>query len=179
MNSAIIAVTKSAYATFHAPPWCPPWVTFFLIMIGGGPGIARPVSRRGCSGCVAAFILDVFFCFLKRWPHIAGNRPPPELHRDHRWRALDKAHDHHAHYLIKRVLLFRRLQHVSVNRPDESVAKQNTQESSHQRCRHLLADLFRRTSQRAHGDHHAPHRLHNPHPRPPVRHRLSLPHTLS
>ena len=30
MNSAIIAVTKSAYATFQAPPWCA--AAFFLAM---------------------------------------------------------------------------------------------------------------------------------------------------
>jgi len=35
MNSDTIAVTKSAYATFHAPPWWPPPEIFFLItMIG-------------------------------------------------------------------------------------------------------------------------------------------------
>jgi hypothetical protein len=36
MKNAIIAVTKSAYATFHAPPWCPPCPpTFFLTMMIG------------------------------------------------------------------------------------------------------------------------------------------------
>ena len=35
MNSAIMAVTKSAYATFQAPPWWPPWPLFFLMMMMG------------------------------------------------------------------------------------------------------------------------------------------------
>jgi uncharacterized protein (DUF1800 family) len=32
MNSAIMAVTKSAYATFQAPPWWPPVARFFPLM---------------------------------------------------------------------------------------------------------------------------------------------------
>jgi len=31
-KNAIIAVTKSAYATFHAPPWWPRSTTSFLLM---------------------------------------------------------------------------------------------------------------------------------------------------
>src|SRR6185437_901760 len=34
MKNAIMAVTKSAYATFHAPPWWPPCPSpFFFLMI--------------------------------------------------------------------------------------------------------------------------------------------------
>src|SRR3954471_3611570 len=33
-KNAIIAVTKSAYATFQEPPWCPPpWLFFFFLMM--------------------------------------------------------------------------------------------------------------------------------------------------
>src|SRR5579862_4015092 len=48
-KKAIIAVTKSAYATFQAPPWWPPWPPFliFLMMrVGASPTAmtrARPL----------------------------------------------------------------------------------------------------------------------------------------
>src|SRR5439155_19467878 len=47
-KNAIIAVTKSAYAIFHAPPWAP-WPAFFtrLMMIGWSffesPDITEPL----------------------------------------------------------------------------------------------------------------------------------------
>jgi len=34
MNSDIIEVTKSAYATFQAPPWWPCPTTFLMTMMG-------------------------------------------------------------------------------------------------------------------------------------------------
>src|SRR5512139_3555028 len=50
-KKAIIAVTKSAYAIFHAPPWWP-WPPFliFLTMIGwsffASPAMAQPSDGR-------------------------------------------------------------------------------------------------------------------------------------
>ena len=63
----IIAVTKSAYATFHAPPWCPPWSPFFLMTIIGrfSWDCAIGSSRvRYAAACAGAASPPLFLCSL-------------------------------------------------------------------------------------------------------------------
>src|SRR5689334_21080002 len=56
MNNAIIAVTKSAYATFHAPPWWPPWPAVFLMTTMGAWAMAN-YAAAGAAGAAAAALL--------------------------------------------------------------------------------------------------------------------------
>jgi len=45
-KNAIIAVTKSAYATFHAPPWWPWEVRFTRLMITSAEVLSPPFMHR-------------------------------------------------------------------------------------------------------------------------------------
>src|SRR3954466_2202282 len=70
-KNAIIAVTKSAYAIFHAPPWWPPaFFLIFLTMMGRKPSsdMTAPgavthcgVDWHGHHGLLALGFLDVVF----------------------------------------------------------------------------------------------------------------------
>ena len=64
-------------------------------------------------------------------------------------------------HVVVSVLFVRRLRHVGRHRSQQPVAQQDAEERAHQRRRHLVADLFGRPAQRAHGDHHAQHRRHD------------------
>src|SRR5579863_1639981 len=127
MNNAIIAVTKSAYATFHAPPWAPPCPPFFLMtMIGAfaaGTGKFPSLSALCCRGRRAALILDKCFCFLERRPNVARNRAPPYFHCHGRRSSLHKRHNHHPQHLVVRVFVVNRLRHVRGQGSDQSVTQ--------------------------------------------------------
>src|SRR5712691_2133118 len=53
------------------------------------------------------------------------------------------------------------LGHIGGDGADQAVAQQDAQERAYQRSCHLLANFFRRTSHRAHGNHDAQYRGHN------------------
>ena len=59
------------------------------------------------------------------------------------------------------VVLVGELAHVGGQRPHHAVAEQDAEEGPHQGRGHVLADLFGRSAQRAHGDDDAQHRGHN------------------
>jgi hypothetical protein len=58
-------------------------------------------------------------------------------------------------------LLVGGLSHICRDWTDQPITKKNAEKSSNQCGRKLVTDLFRRTSQRAHGDDDAEHRGHN------------------
>src|SRR5690606_9462023 len=63
-KNAIIAVTKSAYATFHAPPWCgePSWTTTFLTITGAA-------SLRPCGSVATSATPQAVEQFRQPRPH--------------------------------------------------------------------------------------------------------------
>src|SRR6185295_6217768 len=114
MNSAIIAVTKSAYATFQAPPWWPPPATiFFLMMIGcvdpssGTMSGHLALRRRGGLRRLAGLgllgglrILSALrlaaeggFHLLERQPQRIGDHAASELDGEDRRHTLEERHE--------------------------------------------------------------------------------------
>src|SRR5882757_399120 len=99
MNSAIMAVTKSAYATFHAPPWWPAWPPFLLMtMMGAVPAmgckrLGRRSGRCRCCRCGVALVLDGLLSNLEAWAHVRRNGPAAVLHRHARRRAFHERDD--------------------------------------------------------------------------------------
>src|SRR6267142_3308388 len=159
MNNAIMAVTKSAYATFHAPPWWPAWPPFFLMtMMGAVPAMSwKRLSRRRrrCCRCGVPLILVGLLSSLEAWAHVRRNGPAAVLHRNARRRAFHERDDDYAHHVIVGVLLIYRFGHGGGDRADQSVAQQNSQKRADQRGGNLVADLFRRAAESAHSNDHA------------------------
>src|SRR5262245_4735045 len=91
-KNAIIAVAKSANATFQEPPWCawPPFL-IFLMMIGRGssPGACLAAARPMTSRLLAQLRFQV----LEARPQRPGRRLAPELDGDLRRLAAQEAHD--------------------------------------------------------------------------------------
>src|SRR6266404_8924085 len=158
MNNAIMAVTKSAYATFHAPPWWPAWPPFFLMtMMGALPAISceRSGRRRGrCRRCSVTLVLDGLLSNLEAWAHVRRNGPAAVLHRHARRRAFHKRNDDYAHHVIVGVLLIYRFGHGGCDWADQSVTQQNSQKRTDQRGGDFVANLFQRAAESAHGDDH-------------------------
>ncbi len=68
--------------------------------------------------------------------------------------------------------------HVLRHRTYQAVAQQNAEECAHQRRRHLMPNLFRRSAQRAHRNHHTQHRRHDSQTGQGIRHRRQRRHRL-
>ncbi len=105
------------------------------------------------------------FCLIKRGPQMAGNRTPPDFHRQNGRIALDKCDHHHPQHVAIGALVLGQLRHPCRDRPHEAVAKQNAKKGSHQGRGDLVSDLFRRPAKRAHGNYHAEHGGDNAQPR--------------
>ena len=94
INRAIMAVTKSAKATFHAPPWWPPPCLFLLrmMMIGCAP-LSQHLSRLGRFGREqhAPLSLHGGFHLLERGPQIVRDGAAREFNRNHRSHPLANA----------------------------------------------------------------------------------------
>ena len=108
-----------------------------------------------------------------------GHRPPPNLNRHDRGDTLQKRNHGHPQHHHERVLLLRHLAHARRQWSDQAVTQQNAQKSPHQSRRHLASNFFRRSTQRAHRDHHPQHRRHNTQPGQRVRHRAQRCHRLA
>jgi hypothetical protein len=59
-KKAIIAVTKSAYAIFQAPPWWPPWPPFLMRLMMMGCSLPDAL-RHWCVLQAGFLLLDVAF----------------------------------------------------------------------------------------------------------------------
>src|SRR5579871_6009781 len=107
MKSAIMAVTKSAYATFHAPPWWPACATFFLMMIG--------VTAILVSSCVRISGFGPFqslLQFLKTGPSGVGDRATAELQGHLRRSTFQEGNQRDPHGVIKLAFLLGRFSHL-------------------------------------------------------------------
>src|SRR3954451_1542163 len=103
MNSAIIAVTKSAYATFHAPPRCLRAMTG-LGRIGSGGAycgilalpVARPVHlRERWNLRIAA---ERLFHLEETGPHLRWNGTPRVFDRQYGRRTARERDDRNAQH---------------------------------------------------------------------------------
>src|SRR5882762_4059099 len=175
MNNAIMAVTKSAYATFHAPPWWPAWPPFFLItMMGAVPAMSgKRLGRRSgrCRRCSVALILNGLLSNLEAWTHVRRNGSAAVLHRHARRRAFHERDDDYPHHVIIGVLLIYRFGHGGCDWADQSVAQQNPKKRTDKRGGNLVTNLFRRAAQSAHSNDHAKHRGDDAQPRQGIGHR--------
>ena len=92
---------------------------------------------------------------------MAGNRPPGKLHRHDGRRAFEERNHHHAQDVEIGALFLGDLAHAGSDRPHQPVTQQNSQKSANQRGRYFVADFFRRSAQRSHGDDDAQHGGHD------------------
>ena len=80
------------------------------------------------------------------------NRAPGHFDR-HDWgRSLQKGNDQHAHHVEECVFLVGSLGHVGGDGANQSVAKQNSQESTDEGSGDFMPDFLRRATQSAHSD---------------------------
>ena len=86
---------------------------------------------------------------------MAGNRASRELDRHDRGGSLQERNHHDAQDMQVGALVVRSLLHAGGQRPHQSVAQQDAQKCADQGGGDFVADLFRRTAERAHGDNHA------------------------
>src|SRR5512133_3144571 len=125
MNSAMRAVTKSAYATFHAPPRRCEWIRDRLTCEGAGMYMGAAAGSRGldlfragtagcccCSSCGSCIVApglrygrdfgippDNGFHVGEGGPLLGGNRAAGELHRENGRRAFGVGHHPGAQHL--------------------------------------------------------------------------------
>src|SRR6185503_13442621 len=156
-KNAIIAVAKSANATFQEPPWCawPPFFTF-LMMIGRGaaPSACLAAARPMTSGLLA----QLRFQILEARPQRTRRRLASELDRDLRRLAAQEAHDAGLDGRVEMRLVARHALERVAHRTEQAVRQQNAEERTDERGRDFVADLGRRTAERAHRVHDAEHR---------------------
>src|SRR5689334_8179349 len=93
-KKAIIAVTKSAYATFHAPPWCPAALIFFLTMMIGR-SFSAMIAAPELLLLAAQFLLEV----LEVRTHVREQQLARELHGHRRRITAHAGHQRHLHHL--------------------------------------------------------------------------------
>src|SRR5512133_2851657 len=110
MNSAIIAVTKSAYATFQAPPVVPP---MSALLLDDDPMIHRLCFSFSCRHrCRRARTLAGLLHLQEAWTYSPRYGSPPEFQRLYRSVTLYERQQQHTKHLVIVVLLVGSLRHV-------------------------------------------------------------------
>src|ERR1035441_9847586 len=167
IKSAINAVTKSAYATFHAPPewWLEDGRTRTTL------GAASSGSDSLCIGRLRdvgfgdgrnfGFPLDGDLHIEERGAQVDGHGAARVLYRQNGRRAAGKRHDGDAQHVEQLRLGLTQLFEARGHRAHYTVAEQDSQERPDQCRRHLLPDRIGRAADRLHGDDHPEHRRHH------------------
>src|ERR1044071_9334438 len=121
------------------------------MMIGRGSSLwaclaaARPMA--------SALLAQLRFQILEARPQRTRCRLAPELDRDLRRLAAQEAHDAGLDGRVEMRLVARHALERVAHRSEQTVCEQNAEERTDQRGRDLVADLGRRTAERAHGVH--------------------------
>src|SRR5579875_471903 len=142
-KNAIIAVMKSAYASFHAPPWWPlRLATMRLMKMGRSFSLLIAGLRSGSRERGASLRLHpahVFFEFGERRALRGEQHLAAELHRDRRRVAVQARENRHLDALEHLRLLGDALLRDARERPDEAVRNENAEERADERLRDHLA----------------------------------------
>src|SRR5690606_727926 len=149
MKNAIMAVTKSAYATFHEPPWCAPRdeTRFFLTMT-----IGRSLAGPDTSGSpLASHLLQ---CGERR-PLVGLDVSPRKFNGRHGRVAARKGEDCRSNAVHVGMLRAGTKLHGVRHGRKHAITEQDSQERSNESCRNTLTNTGRITTDLAHGDDHA------------------------
>src|SRR5271167_709543 len=119
-----------------------------MTMIGRLVSMGLFLRRWCCCFCLwarAPFSAG-FFHFLETGTHMSRHGATTDLQRKNRRGALHEGEHEYAQNVIVVMFIVRELCHVRRERPNHSVAQQNSQEGSYQGSCNFVADLFRRTA---------------------------------
>src|SRR5688572_11776661 len=93
-KNAIIAVTKSAYAIFHAPPWWPA-ALFLMRLMTIGRWVESAMAGFRCGGACGLLLLHVLLELEEGWALGRVEDLPAELHRQRRRVAVQTRQQRH------------------------------------------------------------------------------------